>query len=169
MSDLLKQIEDLTALNAMIIETAQNHAAENVRMRAALEACSARFISLPCTVGESVSLITAEFQRRMDIAGAAITMGADNPEVGLAQCLDPAPIVNKDLFDLERRLASAEWILANSGFVRCDLMACNCGSWHQTGGFKARFDEIKEVVEAAGYLTNGRTLLAAVKAMVWNR
>jgi hypothetical protein len=74
-------------------------------------------------------------------------------------------LINKDLFDLERRLASAEWLLANSGFVRCDNMACNCGSWHQTGGFKARFDEIKEVVEDAGYSTNGRTLLAAVKDM----
>ena len=33
MSDLLKQIEDLTTLNAMIIETAQEHADENVRLR----------------------------------------------------------------------------------------------------------------------------------------
>ncbi len=33
MSDLLKQIEDLTAINAKIIETAQEHADENVRLR----------------------------------------------------------------------------------------------------------------------------------------
>lgn len=68
--------------------------------------------------------------------------------------------------DLEQRLRNAEWQLTNSGFQRCDNMACNCGSWHQTGGFKARFDEIKEVIEDAGYSTNGRTLLAAVKALV---
>jgi hypothetical protein len=59
----------------------------------------------------------------------------------------------------------AEWILKNSGFTRCDSPACNCGSWHQTGGFAARFNEIKDVVEEAGYSTNGRTLLDAIKAM----
>ena len=74
-------------------------------------------------------------------------------------------IQNKDVFDLERRLSSAEWVLENSGFRRCDIPACNCNSWHQVGGFKSRFDEIKEVVEEAGYSTNGRTLLNAVKAM----
>lgn len=67
--------------------------------------------------------------------------------------------------DLEERLKKAEWTLENSGFRRCDSPACNCDSWHQVGGFKARFDEIKEVVEGAGYSTNGRTLLDAVKAM----
>lgn len=65
----------------------------------------------------------------------------------------------------EERLKDAEWVLTNSGFRRCDIPACNCGSWHQVGGFKARFDEIKEVVEDAGYSTNGRTLLDAVKAL----
>jgi len=68
-------------------------------------------------------------------------------------------------YDLQQRLDKAEWVLANSGFIRCDIAACNCGSWHQVGGYRARFDEIKEVVEAAGYSTNGRTLLDAVKAM----
>lgn len=68
-------------------------------------------------------------------------------------------------YDLQQRLDKAEWVLSNSGFRRCDIAACNCGSWHQVGGFRARFDEIKEVVEAAGYSTNGRTLLDAVKTM----
>lgn len=36
MSELLKQIEDLTTLNAKIIETAQEHADENLRLRACL-------------------------------------------------------------------------------------------------------------------------------------
>ena len=66
---------------------------------------------------------------------------------------------------IEERLRDAEWVLENSGFRRCDIPACNCGSWHQVGGFKLRFDEIKEVVEEAGYSTNGRTLLDAVKDM----
>lgn len=60
---------------------------------------------------------------------------------------------------------SLEWVLTNAGFRHCDIAACNCNSWHQVGGYKARFDEIKEVVEEAGYSTNGRTLLDAVKSM----
>lgn len=59
----------------------------------------------------------------------------------------------------------AVYVLEGAGFRRCDIPACNCNSWHQIGGFKARFDEIQEVVEQAGYSTNGRVLLDAVKQM----
>ena len=65
--------------------------------------------------------------------------------------------------DRQRRLDEAEWVLQNAGFRRCDIAACNCGSWHQVGGFKARFDEIKEAVEDAGYSTNGKLLLDVVR------
>jgi hypothetical protein len=67
--------------------------------------------------------------------------------------------------DLQQRLDKAEWVLKNSGFRHCDIPACNCGSWHQVGGYRARFDEINEAVEEAGFSTNGRTLLDAVKDM----
>lgn len=43
------------------------------------------------------------------------------------------------------------------------IMAANQAALAQPP--QARFDEIKEVVEEAGYSTNGRTLLNAVKAM----
>lgn len=71
-----------------------------------------------------------------------------------------------DRHELEQRLEKAEWVLNNAGFRRCDIMACNCGSWHQVGGFKARFDEIKEAVEEADYSTNGKTLLEVVKEVI---
>ena len=74
-------------------------------------------------------------------------------------------IIDKSGFEMARKLGQAEWVLRNAGFRECDIPACNCGSWHQVGGFKLRFDEIKEVVEGAGYSTNGRTLLSAVEAM----
>lgn len=74
----------------------------------------------------------------------------------------------QNMSSLQQKLDAAEWSLQNAGFRRCDIPACNCDSWHQVGGFKARFDEIKEVVEEAGYSTNGRTLLDAVKAMAWD-
>lgn len=66
-------------------------------------------------------------------------------------------------YDLQQRLDAAEWSLTNAGFRRCDIPACNCNSWHHVGGLKARFDEIKEAVQEAGYSTNGRTLLDVVK------
>lgn len=68
--------------------------------------------------------------------------------------------------DLQQRLDRAEWVLNNAGFRRCDIPACNCGSWHQVGGYRARFDEIQEVVEEAGYSTNGRILLDVVKEII---
>ena len=68
--------------------------------------------------------------------------------------------------NIEQRLQDAEWVLQNAGFRRCDMPACNCGSWHQVGGFKRRFDEIKKAVEEAGFSTNGRTLLDTVKAVI---
>lgn len=74
-------------------------------------------------------------------------------------------MTDRDRQSVEERLKKAEWVLRSAGFRECDIMACNCGSWHQVGGFKLRFDEIKEVVEDAGYPTNGRTLLKAVTAM----
>lgn len=70
-----------------------------------------------------------------------------------------------DRDSLLREINNLRGVLERNGFRRCDIAACNCGSWHHVGGFKARFDEIKEVVEEAGYSTNGRTLLNAVKAM----
>jgi hypothetical protein len=71
-----------------------------------------------------------------------------------------------DSYDLEQRLEKAEWVLNNAGFRRCDIPACNCGSWHQVGGYRARFDEIKEAVEEADYSTNGKTLLDVVKEVI---
>jgi len=65
----------------------------------------------------------------------------------------------------EAKIARLKDVLIQSGFRECDIGACNCGSWHQIGGYRARFDEIKEVVEDAGYRKNGQVLLDAVKEM----
>ena len=63
-------------------------------------------------------------------------------------------------------VSNLQHILRSHGFRECDIMACNCGSWHQTGGFYRRFMEIQEVVEGAGYSTNGKTLLRVVTEIV---
>ena len=63
--------------------------------------------------------------------------------------------------DFDREIRNLYHLLRSSGFIPCDVPACNCGSWHQVGGFYARFEEIKEVVEPR----NGQTLLDAVKEL----
>lgn len=71
-----------------------------------------------------------------------------------------------DDMDLIRELDKAKWVLESSGFRRCDAPACNCGSWHQVGGYAERFREIREAVEEAGYSTNGKTLLTVIKEIL---
>lgn len=60
--------------------------------------------------------------------------------------------------DLERQLDAAnaraeelEDRLVRSGFVRCDLPACNCGSWHQRYGLPERMAEIRTALADAGH------------------
>ena len=55
-------------------------------------------------------------------------------------------------------------VLYQSGFVPCDIPACNCGSWHHTGGFAARFREIDEAT--SDFWKNGETLLDRIKRIV---
>lgn len=58
-------------------------------------------------------------------------------------------------------------LLERNGFRRCDIPACNCGSWHQVGGFAERFREIEDATE--DYYENGETLLDRVKRIVEDR
>lgn len=37
------------------------------------------------------------------------------------------------------------------GFVRCDISACNCGSWHPRYGLPERMQEIKDMLADAGF------------------
>ena len=55
-------------------------------------------------------------------------------------------------------------VLEQHGFRRCDIAACNCGSWHHIGGFAARFREIEEATE--DYWENGEVLLARIERIV---
>lgn len=71
-----------------------------------------------------------------------------------------------EIYELRQRLEKAEWVLQSSGFRRCDIAACNCGSWHQVGGYAERFREIKEAVEEAGYSTNGKILLDVINEIL---
>jgi hypothetical protein len=61
----------------------------------------------------------------------------------------------------DAEVAALTDVLMRSGFRRCDIAACNCGSWHHVGGFAERFREIDEATEDS--YRNGETLLDRVK------
>jgi hypothetical protein len=67
------------------------------------------------------------------------------------------------LLDAADEIERMRGVLQSSGFRRCDIPACNCGSWHHVGGYAERFREIKEAVEEAGYSTNGKLLIDVIK------
>lgn len=102
-----------------------------------------------------------------------------NIATGHADSMDQAIDVLFEAYDEKRaQLAEAErerdesraekyellLVLERHGFRRCDIPACNCGSWHQVGGFAERFREIEEVTE--GYYRNGETLLDRITRIV---
>jgi len=51
----------------------------------------------------------------------------------------------------EETVASLRDTLKRNGFVRCDIPACNCGSWHHRYGLPERFEQIKDMLAEAGY------------------
>ena len=67
----------------------------------------------------------------------------------------------KQAVESRERLTS---ILYNNGFRVCDIAECNCGSWHQIGGFAARFREIEDA--SADEWRNGETLLTRIERIM---
>lgn len=63
-------------------------------------------------------------------------------------------------------------VLLRHGFVRCDIPACNCGSWHPKYGLPERLEEIRIALDDAGHpLTNdnGHLVLRALEALIAER
>ena len=85
------------------------------------------------------------------------------PGCGAPQCCQRCC----DKAEIERLTAENDkllGVLEQHGFRRCDIAACNCGSWHHIGGFAARFREIEEATE--DYWENGEVLLARIERIV---
>jgi len=62
--------------------------------------------------------------------------------------------------------------LLRHGFVRCDIPACNCGSWHHRYGLPERWDELKDDIAEAGHPLcndNGNNLRNALRQLVTER
>jgi cell division protein FtsB len=58
-------------------------------------------------------------------------------------------------------------VVHRSGFRRCDIAACNCGSWHQVEGWPQRYREIQEATNDD--YANGETLLQRVERICAER
>ena len=67
--------------------------------------------------------------------------------------------------DWRIRAETAEDFIRRQGYKRCDIAACNCGSWHGGRSFE-RLGEIRDALEEAGVSVNGRTILDAVKSLL---
>jgi len=62
--------------------------------------------------------------------------------------------------------------LRRHGHVRCDIAACNCGSWHHRFGLPERWQEIKDALSDAGHPLcneNGHIALRAFGSLVAER
>lgn len=72
---------------------------------------------------------------------------------------------------LDEVVDNLEDVLRSHGFVRCDIPACNCGSWHPRYGLYERWQEIKDALEDADVLNNetGNLPLRAVKLLIEQR
>jgi hypothetical protein len=63
-------------------------------------------------------------------------------------------------------------VLIRQGFVRCDITACNCGSWHPRYGLAQRWEEVKSILADADHgLTNsnGHLVSRALQELVNER
>lgn len=63
-------------------------------------------------------------------------------------------------------------VLIRSGFVRCGIISCNCGSWHHRYGLPERMDELRRILEEAGHPLcneNGNLIGNALNELVAER
>lgn len=63
-------------------------------------------------------------------------------------------------------------VLRRHGFVRCDIPACNCGSWHPRYGLIERWQEVKDALCEAGHPLcneNGHLVSKALEALIAER
>jgi hypothetical protein len=68
---------------------------------------------------------------------------------------------------IESKVAELEDVLLRNGFARCDIAACNCGSWHHRYGLPERWQEVKDILSEFGQPLsneNGHLVSRALRA-----
>jgi len=74
--------------------------------------------------------------------------------------------------EAERQRDELADVLRRSGFVPCDIAACNCGSWHHRYGLPERWKELTDIVAEAGHPLaneNGNLLRNALRDLIAER
>jgi hypothetical protein len=74
---------------------------------------------------------------------------------------------HSEIVELKAERDALTDVVHRSGFRRCDIAACNCGSWHQAEGWPQRYREIKEATDDD--YVNGETLLRRVERICAKR
>ena len=84
---------------------------------------------------------------------------------------DFARQLERELAEARRDASVLEDVMLRNGFVKCDIPACNCGSWHHRYGLPERMDEIREMLRDADVLDNstGNLPSNAIKKLVMQR
>lgn len=89
----------------------------------------------------------------------AIAMKEDDLRASeIAQLLANARCFRENADELER-------VLRSKGYVRCEMVACNCNGWHE-GYAEKRLREIEELLWECNLHTSGQVLLASVRLLV---
>jgi hypothetical protein len=112
-------------------------------------------------VGETtIRLLRAESKYPVLVLIAELDKLCDALRAALAEPDEVAAAVKA-----ERKI----WIdfLHRNGFRRCDIAACNCGSWHHVEGWPKRFREIDEATRDDW--RNSETLLTRVERICAER
>lgn len=101
----------------------------------------------------------AEYQARCSLQADINNLSAELADA--IKAIDRLHDERRELMTERKELTD---VLLRNGFRRCDIPACNCGSWHHVGGFAERFREIDEVTGAE--YRNGETLLSRIKRLM---
>ncbi len=75
----------------------------------------------------------------------------------------------RELAAAVERAEKAETYLQSRGYVRCDIPACNCSSWHPRYGLYERMREIEAALDEAGHPLsneNGNLVLNALRELI---
>ena len=106
----------------------------------------------------------------MTIGPKRLGVDIERPEDWMA--IDVVEDALPALFRAVDELGELRDILRSYGFVPCDIPACNCGRWHPRYGLKERWDEICDLLDAAGHPLsneNGHIALRALQSFVDER